>query len=243
MFHEQELIAYVSWLSPIDCKYTLFYLQATVGQEVLALKHTLLVVLTDEESDPHQTTFTFTKKGGELSLDCSDLEGDGREVDWTKQGSGNINKMIVSPPPLTFTLSAGKARKQVLVDKEGSGVYYCSVTGSTHVSRLAQHVPEVTSRVRHVYTAPGRGARLECLVSAAPVPAVTWTRVNDTGGAEMVRSGENTEVTISDYTDGVITSSLVLDSVTETEAGEYVCSAVNIHGKVSHQILENLLEC
>lgn len=197
------------------------------------MKHTLLVVLSDEESDLHQTTFTFTKKGGELSLDCSDLEGDGREVDWTKQGSGNIIKMILSLPSLTFILSAGKARKQVLVDKEGSGVYYCAVTGSTHVSRLTQHVPEVTPRVRHVYTALGRGARLECLVSAAPVPAVTWTRVNDTG-AEVVRSGENIEVTISDYTDGVITSSLVLDSV--TEAGEYVCSAVNIHGKVSHQI-------
>ena len=119
-------------------------------------------------------------------------------------------------------------------------MYYCAVTGSPHVSRLAQHVPEVTPRVRHVYTALGRGARLECLVTAAPVPAVTWTRVNGTG-AEVVRSGENIEVTISDYTDGVITSSLVLDSVTEAEAGEYVCSAVNIHGKVremSHRILE-----
>ena len=75
----------------------LYECKASIGQEVLALKHTLLVVLSDEESDLHQTTFTFTKKGGELSLDCSDLEGDGREADWTKPGSGNINKMIVSP--------------------------------------------------------------------------------------------------------------------------------------------------
>ena len=119
-------------------------------------------------------------------------------------------------------------------------MYYCSVTGSTHVSRLTQHVPEVTPRVRHVYTALGRGARLECLVTAAPVPAVTWIRLNNTE-AEVVRSGENFEILISDYMDGVITSSLLMESVTEAEAGEYVCSAANIHGKVSHQILELLL--
>ena len=50
------------------------------------MKHTLLVVLGEDQSDLHHTTFTFTKKGGELSLDCSDLEGDGREADWTKPG-------------------------------------------------------------------------------------------------------------------------------------------------------------
>ena len=53
---------------------------------ILEMKHTLLVVLSEDESDLHHITFTFTKKGGELSLDCSDLEGDGREADWTKPG-------------------------------------------------------------------------------------------------------------------------------------------------------------
>ena len=115
-------------------------------------------------------------------------------------------------------------------------MYYCAVTGSTHVSHVSPHVPQVTPRVRHVYTALGRGAHLECLVTAAPVPVITWTRVNN--NTEMVRSGENIEVIISDYMDGVITSSLVLESVTEMEAGEYVCSAANIHGMVSHQNLE-----
>ena len=124
-------------------------------------------------------------------------------------------------------------------------MYYCAVKGNTHVSGLTQHLPEVRPRVRHVHTALGREARLECLVTAAPVPAVTWYRVNDTG-AEVIRSNENIEIIISDYTDGVITSSLVLESMTGSEAGEYVCSAGNIHGKVrqlSHQILELLLNC
>ena len=81
------------------------------------MKHTLLVVLSDEESDLHQTTFTFTKKGGELSLDCSDLEGDGREVDWTKQGSGNIIKMILSLPSLTFIHQQEKQENRFLLTK------------------------------------------------------------------------------------------------------------------------------
>ena len=55
------------------------------------MKHTLLVVLSENHSDLHRTTFTFTKKGGELSLDCSDFEEDGSEADWTKPGSGMIN--------------------------------------------------------------------------------------------------------------------------------------------------------
>merc|ERR1719410_34541 len=148
----------------------LYECQASVGQEMLATKHTLLVVLSEDQSDLHHTTFTFTKKGGELSLDCSDLEGEGSETDWTKPGPAR--------------------RKQVLVDKEGSGVYYCAVTGSTHVSHVSPRVPQVTPRVKHVYTARGRGARLECLVTAAPVPVITWTRVNNNNNdTEMVRSG------------------------------------------------------
>ena len=70
----------------------LYECQATVGQEVLAMKHTLLVVLGEEGNDLHHTTFTFSKKGGELSLDCSDLEGDGREATWTRPGSGKVKE-------------------------------------------------------------------------------------------------------------------------------------------------------
>ena len=63
------------------------------------------------------------------------------------------------------------------MDKEqGGGVYYCAVSGRTHVSSLSAHVPEVTSRAPHVSTVLGRGAVLECVVRAAPVPAITWAR-------------------------------------------------------------------
>ena len=65
-------------------------------------------------------------------------------------------------------------------------------------------------------------------------------RLTEAGG-ETVRSGATSEVIISDYTDGVMTSSLVMESVTETELGEYVCSAANIHGEVSlsHHLLDH----
>ena len=53
-------------------------------------------------------------------------------------------------------------------------------------------------------------------------------------GDEMtaVHSHGDTDIVISDYTDGVVTSSLVLGSVKSGDYGHYVCMATNGHGKV-----------
>ena len=53
-------------------------------------------------------------------------------------------------------------------------------------------------------------------------------------GEEMtaVHSHGDTDIVISDYTDGVVTSSLVLGSVKAEDYGRYVCMATNGHGKV-----------
>ena len=47
-----------------------------------------------------------------------------------------------------------------------------------------------------------------------------------------VHSHGDTDIVISDYTDGVVTSSLVLGSVKAGDYGRYVCMATNGHGKV-----------
>ena len=47
-----------------------------------------------------------------------------------------------------------------------------------------------------------------------------------------VHSHGDTDIVISDYTDGVVTSSLVLGSVKAEDYGHYVCKATNGHGKV-----------
>ena len=53
-------------------------------------------------------------------------------------------------------------------------------------------------------------------------------------GDEMtaVHSHGDTDIVISDYTDGVVTSSLVMGSVSAEDYGHYVCMAANGHGKV-----------
>ena len=52
-----------------------------------------------------------------------------------------------------------------------------------------------------------------------------------------VHSHGDTDIVISDYTDGVVTSSLVLGSVKAGDYGRYVCTATNGHGKVRFSLL------
>ena len=47
-----------------------------------------------------------------------------------------------------------------------------------------------------------------------------------------VHSHGDTDIVISDYTDGEVTSSLVIGSVKAEDYGHYVCMATNGHGKV-----------
>ena len=54
-----------------------------------------------------------------------------------------------------------------------------------------------------------------------------------------VHSHGDTDIVISDYTDGVVTSSLVLGSVKAGDYGRYVCTATNGHGKVRFSPLAN----
>ena len=145
----------------------------------------------------------------------------------------------------------------IRVDRVDSGVLYCAVTHvPAHVSAAHPQQPQVTAAEEHVAQAPGHAATLTCRVTAVPVPVITWHRVTAAGnisdemntaaaaGDEMntaaaageamtaVHSHGDTDIVISDYTDGVVTSSLVLGSVKAEDYGHYVCMATNGHGKV-----------
>ena len=145
----------------------------------------------------------------------------------------------------------------IRVDRVDSGVLYCAVTHvPAHVSAAHPQQPQVTAAEEHVAQAPGHAATLTCRVTAVPVPVITWHRVTVAGnisdemntaaavGDEMntaaaageamtaVHSHGDTDIVISDYTDGVVTSSLVLGSVKAEDYGHYVCTATNGHGKV-----------
>ena len=135
----------------------------------------------------------------------------------------------------------------IRVDRVDSGVLYCAVTHvPAHVSTAHAQQPQVTAAEEHVAQAPGHAATLTCRVTAVPVPVITWYRVTAAGNIsdemntaaaadeEMmaVHSHGNTDIVISDYTDGEVTSSLVMGSVSAEDYGHYVCMATNGHGKV-----------
>ena len=135
----------------------------------------------------------------------------------------------------------------IRVDRVDSGVLYCAVTHvPAHVSTAHAQQPQVTAAEEHVAQAPGHAATLTCRVTAVPVPVITWHRVMAAAnisdemntaaaaGEEMtaVHSHGDTDIVISDYTDGEVTSSLVMGSVSAEDYGHYVCMAANGHGKV-----------
>ena len=145
----------------------------------------------------------------------------------------------------------------IRVDRVDSGVLYCAVTHvPAHVSTAHAQQPQVTAAEEHVAQAPGHAATLTCRVTAVPVPVITWYRVTAAGnisdemniaaaagdemttdaaaGDEMtaVHSHGDTDIVISDYTDGEVSSSLVIGSVSAEDYGHYVCMATNGHGKV-----------
>ena len=66
-----------------------------------------------------------------------------------------------------------------------------------------------------------------------PVPAVSWLFHNEaTEEDTLVQSQGNKYITIQDYEDGKIISSLNIRNVSHHDYGQYTCRAENTEGKV-----------
>jgi len=176
----------------------------------------------DDTSDPDNMTFVLAKMGTNVTLNCSDLGEEEDLVLWTKQNVGNIGKH-------------NKTLPLIHVDKTHSGVYTCTVTGSSklmHVSLLVSHEPHVSAAHYSVSQAIGLSIQLDCEVAAVPVPAVSWLFHNEaTEEDTLVQSQGNKYITIQDYEDGKIISSLNIRNVSHHDYGQYTCRAENTEGK------------
>lgn len=190
--------------------------QALLEDEAVSTRKVLLAVL-DPSKVEHNTKYVIKKQGGNVTLDCTDFNGE-QDVTWQKIGDAG------------FGQSKGKQLKIIKVDREDSGVYMCTVTGgqeAMNVSLRVDHAPQVNvSEV--VFQAPGYPASLQCRVAAVPVPAVAWYR-----GAEKITSNGRLSMTISDYRDGWMTCSLEFSSVSMAQYGNFSCTATNSHGTAS----------
>ena len=175
-----------------------------------------MIIVGDNDDVEHSVMFNINKRGGEVTLDCTDMDGDDTEA-VTNNDHDNLIK----------------------VDRDDSGVYVCAVRDNGYKERvvrhLSEHAPLVETgnsieHVTHVYQHPGYPVIMMCHVSAAPVPVIHWYKLGDDGEVKRVVSDDDTDIVISGYSDGVISSSLIILSVDHHHYGQYLCEAKNTVG-------------
>ena len=132
----------------------------------------------------------------------------------------------------------GEKKAVIKVDRPDSGVYICSVsrrqenkeraeTGETGEKKESPHSsPALSCPSSSVSGQQGLAASLSCVVSGHPPPVVHWVQSE---------SGLSLPATITAFTAGSLTSSLVWDSLETRHYGNYSCTATNIMGQVSRQ--------
>ena len=102
-----------------------------------------------------------------------------------------------------------------------------------NISLLVEHLPMVTTNQSSIVQHPGHPTHLVCQVTAVPVPAVSWYKLGEEN--TMVKSQGELSISIKDYKDGRMTSSLIFHNVTPASYGLYSCNASNTEGQVGIQ--------
>ena len=191
-----------------------------LDDEPLSSRKVLVNIESEDASaidDPHTMIYVYGKMGENVTLNCTDSHDDD-QVTWSLPEVGNIEHVDRKLP-------------LIHVDKSDSGVYTCSVKGSDkmrHMSLLVKHSPEVRVSESHVLAEVGDSVQLNCDVEAVPVPAVSWRYGNKS--QETIESQGNRWITIQDYEDGKIISSLNIRNVSRRDFGKYSCNAENSEG-------------
>jgi len=197
--------------------------EVLLNDEPVSSLKVLLTVLNPSKVE-HNTKYVITKLGGNVTLDCADFEGE--EVHWKRLGEAAV-------------VQSGKLLSLIRVDRSDSGVYVCSVSGGSrtmNISLLVEHMPIVSTKQSIVSQSPGNSTQLTCQVTAVPVPAVSWYSLDPDQEPAMIKSRGDLSITIKDYKDGRMTSSLIFHNVTQAHYGGYSCNATNTEGEGSAMI-------
>ena len=101
-----------------------------------------------------------------------------------------------------------------------------------NISLLVEHLPIVITNQSTISVSPGQSTHLTCQVTAVPVPAVSWFSLKNNQEPAMIKSRGDLSISIKDYKDGRMTSSLILHNVTQDHYGGYSCNATNTEGEV-----------
>jgi len=198
----------------------LYQCQVLINDEVVSTKKVLLTITSTDKLE-HNVKYVVTKQGGNITLDCTEFEGE--DVSWTRLGE-------------TSGVKNGRHLSLIRVDRSDSGIYVCSVSGSPksmNISLLVEHSPTITPTQVMVTQSPGYAASLSCEVAGVPVPSVSWYSLMTPQGPTMMKSQADLSLVIDDYKDGKMISSLLFHNITTQQFGQYSCNASNRLGQTS----------
>ncbi|XP_041859531.1 basement membrane-specific heparan sulfate proteoglycan core protein isoform X3 [Melanotaenia boesemani] len=160
-------------------------------------------------------------QGSAVEFTCSAAGGVETKIEWLKEGG--------ALPP-NHHIKDGVLRIENL-ERSNEGVYICrasSVYGQAQdTARLTiQALPKVMINVRtSVQTVmTGNSVEFECQAVGDPEPTVQWSKVGGSLPAHIMVKG----------------GMLRIDQVTETDAGQYRCTATNDVGSVQSQVVLNI---
>jgi len=177
------------------------------GPRSVSLWREILVEVGSEDAVEHEAQYILSKLGTEVTLDCTDFTGN--SLKWTKAGL--------------------REHQLIKVDRPDSGVYICSVGEEMTNVQSEESSPIILTPPEPILQSVGQTASLECRVEGHPPPLVQWTG----GDGDIIRNSDNVSVSITDFTNGVLTSSLVLEHISSQDYGNYSCFAENKMGQSS----------
>jgi len=193
--------------------------EVLLNDDPVSSRKVLLTVI-DPSKVEHNTKYVISKQGGNVTLDCTDFEGE--EVHWKRLGENSV-------------VQSGKLLSLIRVDRSDSGVYVCSVSGGVrtmNISLLVEHIPIVSTSQAIISKSLGQPAHLTCEVTAVPVPAVSWYSLTS-NEPTMIKSRGDLSISIQDYKGGKMTSRLIFHNMTLAQYGKYSCNATNTEGQAS----------
>ncbi|XP_050712500.1 neurotrimin-like isoform X2 [Eriocheir sinensis] len=162
-------------------------------------------------------------KDESVKLECEASGNPAPTIRWSRE-EGHLPSGAEEEEGLSMTLEG--------VDRHVEGTYVCTASNgigepqSADMSVYVNYPPEIITEKTTVRTGEGDKVELVCIVHARPNAKVEWSKdsspIEDPGHSEEMDKGHRHSIQISD--------------VTESDFGEYKCTATNDYGSSSASI-------
>ncbi|XP_051515995.1 basement membrane-specific heparan sulfate proteoglycan core protein isoform X1 [Myxocyprinus asiaticus] len=158
-----------------------------------------------------RTSIQTVMVGNSVEFECQATGDPQPTVRWSKMGGSLPDHVVVKDNVLRIEQ----------VTETDAGQYRCTATNNvgsvqSQVVLNIQSLPQIAAQPETKEVTVGSDAVFPCIASGYPVPAITWSKVEN-------------ELPFKCRQDGHV---LTVPDVTHSDAGTYVCTAANKQGKV-----------